>query len=386
MSARVTAAEILRRFVDPASLELADAVRQKTGQSTLLVLLDLELVDGERLAASLAEALGLERFSPVSTPSDPAALFVLDRDFARDHSCYPVSFDAGHLLLAMVDPLDSSVVEQVADAAGYPVRPLVATRADLEAALARWDTQSHEIMGPEGTIVGSPTLAIPTAVFLGYPDGVGVTSLIWNLAYLIGRTRSVLLVSIGGPAEYAKDMEPLPRLGSYLAVVPEASLVPDRLADVAEQAELGRAPRFDCALAEIDRPTFAVDAHQVALWARTIILVTDPEHAGVSWDLVEQMYGGALARGVSVGVIMNRTSSQELADVGMAALEAALRAGGLSGAIRLWAAGSLPYAPDAFQQAERNGTLIAEALPRHPLTRALKEVARTVLAKTVGND
>jgi hypothetical protein len=382
MSERATAAEILRGLVNEIHLELAETVSQKTGQSIPSVLLDLELIDDNRLADALADALKLRRFVPATTQRDPGALYVLDRDFARDYQCLPVAFDAGHLVLAMVDPLDSATIEAAVDAAGYPVRPVVATRRELDQAFTAWAVDSGGMAATARAAGHPPSLAIPTAVFLGYPDGVGVTSLIWNLAYVIGRRRPVLLVSIGGPPEHGLELQELSDLGAHLTVVPDAALVPDRLADLSERAEAGDAPRFEIALAEVDRPTFAVDAQQVALWARTIVLVTDPEHAGGSWDLVRGMYAESPGiPEVSVGVVMNKSRSPEAAEVGMAALDAAARSGVIADAVRLWDAGSLPFEPDAIQRAESAGKLIVEALPHHPLARGLRALSRHVLAE-----
>jgi len=387
MSEQVTAAEILRRLVSPTHLDLAETVSAKTGQSLLLVLLDLELVDGERLAAELAQALELERFSPECTPREASALYTIDRDFARDHSCFPVAFDMGHLVLAMVDPLDSATTETVEQAVGYPVRPLVATRHELEQAFSGWSEDSEELAATAEAAGNAPPLAIPTAVFVGYPDGVGVTSLIWNLAYAIGRKSAVLLVSIGGPPEHTNDLRSLSLVGAHLTVVAEASLVPDRLADLSERADAGDAPRFDIALVEIDRPAFAVDAQQVAVWARSLILVTDSEHAGESWDLIRSMYGGGRAgHPISVGVVLNKTRSPELAEVGLATLEAAVRSSELGESVRLWSAGSLPYAHEAVHRAEAEGKLIVEAFPRHPLAKELREVARRLVATVTGKE
>ncbi|MBN1423295.1 hypothetical protein JXA88_01950 [Candidatus Fermentibacteria bacterium] len=376
-----SAADIVRNLVSPAHLALAEAVKQKTGQSLLLVMLDLELVDDETLAEELSRALRLERFISDAAEWDTAAQFAMDRDFAHDHNCFPVSFEAGRLVVAMVDPLDTATIDEVETVAGYPVRAVVATRRELDRAFSHWPAHPEERGPSDDTVtIGDSPLAIPTVVFVGFPDGVGTTFIIWNLAYLIAKKRKVLLVSIGRPSGDAEDLEPLPAFGAYLTVVNDAALVPDRLLDLAERAEAGGPPRFDIALAEIDRPTFVVDAEQVAQWAQIVILITDTEHAGESWELIRSMFAGGVHRpDVSVGLLINKSLSPEHGEVGQATAEAAARASDLDGSVRVWVAGILPFAPEAVHRAEEERRLVVEALPRDPFTRELKDVARRLI-------
>lgn len=377
--------DIVRHLISPSHLVLAEAVREKTGQSLALVMLDLELIDEVALADAFSHALCLERFVPESVEPEKTALSGLDRDFTRDHYCFPVAFSGGRLVLAMVDPLDSATVEEVENIAGYPVQVVVATRSELDHAYSGWQVPPAE-GEPRGNAdaIGNSSLAIPTVVFVGYPNGVGTTFLIWNLAYLIGKKREVLLVSIGQPSGHADDLEQLAGFGAYLTVVNDAALVPDRLVDLAERAETGDAPHFDIALAEIDRPTFAVDAEQVAQWARVVVLVTDAEHAGGSWELIRGMFAKeVLSRGVSVGLVINKTVSPEQAVVAQTTAEAAAWASELGDSVRLWRAGSLPAAPEAVQRAEAERRLVVEAVPRHPLSRELKVVARRIMAEVL---
>jgi Flp pilus assembly CpaE family ATPase len=53
---------------------------------------------------------------------------------------------------------------------------------------------------------------------------------------------------------------------------------------------------------------------------------------------------------------------------------------------RLWTAGTLPYAPEAVHHAEAEGRLIVDALPRHPLARELREVARRIVETVAGKE
>jgi hypothetical protein len=210
VGSRTTELEIAKQVLRPEQFSLVRAVQRRTGQSLIAVMLDMEMVDDEKLAQLLHQRLNLGRFDPKQTPIDTDALLVIEENFAVDHRCLPIGFAHGRLLLAMVDPLDEETQDYASRMSGYPVEPLVATRTDLQR--AREITAKRvdaELTARNGVSVPAQfKLAAPAVMFLGYPEGVGKTFLMWNLAHVMRKQHKVLLVEVGLP-EAGDDDEAL---------------------------------------------------------------------------------------------------------------------------------------------------------------------------------
>ena len=201
MGSRTIELEIARHVLRPEQFSLVRAVQRRTRQSLIAVMLDMELVDEEKLAQVLHQRLNLLRFEPENLPTDSDARLVIEDNFAVDHSCLPVGFAQGRLLLAMVDPLDEETQDYVSRMSGYPVEPLVATQTDIQRVR---DSMARDIETGLGVQDGAAIpphfkMAVPAVMFFGYPDGVGKTFLMWNLAHVMRKQHKVLLVEVGLP-------------------------------------------------------------------------------------------------------------------------------------------------------------------------------------------
>ena len=123
---------------DPRTIDRARRVATESGQRLDKVLIQLGLVTERGLAGAYAALLGL----PVATPDRYPAAGPLYADrlaakFLRNARALPVAEEAGHLLVAVADPLDDFTPAAIAAATGRPVSLLVGVPIELDAALDR---------------------------------------------------------------------------------------------------------------------------------------------------------------------------------------------------------------------------------------------------------
>jgi general secretion pathway protein E len=111
----------------------ADASKERVDE----VLSKLGLVEERALAGAWASVLAL----PVVVPADfPGQSILADRlpaRFLRNSAALPIKVNGSSLRVAVADPLNSYVISAIAVRTGLQVDPAIASRSELNAALAR---------------------------------------------------------------------------------------------------------------------------------------------------------------------------------------------------------------------------------------------------------
>lgn len=74
---------------------------------------------------------------------DPTATAMLKGRIARNHSCIPVRATEQSLVLAMVDPLDLMAIQDVEQASGRQVQPVVAMASEIATAIEKHYSESE---------------------------------------------------------------------------------------------------------------------------------------------------------------------------------------------------------------------------------------------------
>ncbi len=135
-------------FIDDEQLELLEAERhQQPGDSLGLIAENMGLVTDEQLAHALAEQANLQVISLADTAVAPEVLEKVTETMAQMYRIIPVAFKDGSLTIAMADPQNLSVQDELRTFLGYDIRTVVATDRDLGKALDRYysgDTESVE--------------------------------------------------------------------------------------------------------------------------------------------------------------------------------------------------------------------------------------------------
>ena len=137
MSARGFVADLLVRkgVVNDEALARAAALQSKQPATLGRTLADLGVTDEWVVATLVAEAMHLEFIAEIPAPSDAAA-DLLTAEFCRRRRTFPLSLKGNVLRLAVCDPLDLTLVQDVAFRTGKKVAAVVATQTEIEKAIA----------------------------------------------------------------------------------------------------------------------------------------------------------------------------------------------------------------------------------------------------------
>ena len=127
-----------RGLITVEQLQRAAAEQRRLGRTLGRVLVDLDMVTESQLVAAIAQQIGLPFVDLTEYPVDPAAVASISSQVCRRHLALPIGYEDGRLLLAMADPSDVVAQDDIRSLTGRDVRPVVATRADLTAAIDRY--------------------------------------------------------------------------------------------------------------------------------------------------------------------------------------------------------------------------------------------------------
>ena len=130
--------------------ELASALEEQRrhGRSLGRVLVDRGALTETQLVAAQAAQIGLRFVDLSDVAVDVSAVVRVSEAVCRRHSVLPIGHEDGRLVLAMADPANVFAVDDVRLMTGLEVRAVVATRADVLAAIDRYhrgDAQMDEL-------------------------------------------------------------------------------------------------------------------------------------------------------------------------------------------------------------------------------------------------
>ncbi len=127
--------------------ELASALdeQRRHGRSLGRVLVERGTLTEQQLVAAKAVQIGLRFVELSDFPVDVAAVVRVSEAVCRRHSALPIGYEDGRLLVAMADPANVLALDDIRSRTGREVRPLVATRTDVLAALDRHSRAGAEL-------------------------------------------------------------------------------------------------------------------------------------------------------------------------------------------------------------------------------------------------
>jgi type IV pilus assembly protein PilB len=126
-------------------LSAAYEEHQRNGRSLGRVLVDQGVLSEGQLVAALATQIGL-RFVDLSDFSvDGSAVSRVPDSVCRRYTALPVGYEDGKLLVAMADPANVFAIDDIRSITGMDVKPAVATRADVLAAINRYHRNDGEL-------------------------------------------------------------------------------------------------------------------------------------------------------------------------------------------------------------------------------------------------
>ena len=126
--------------------QLLEALEQKkeSGKSLARTLIEMQVVSEVKLTEVLAQHLDMEFVDIGNYHVDLTAVALLDEKIASRHLAIPLSFDEDTLVVAMADPTNIFALDDVKMYTGYQVRPVVATKGDIEDAIRTYFRDTEE--------------------------------------------------------------------------------------------------------------------------------------------------------------------------------------------------------------------------------------------------
>ena len=132
-------------YVSDDQLELLlEEQTQRTGQLLGQVAQDMGLINDDQLAQALAEQLHLRVVTVTDLTIDPKVIDMVTEPMAQMYRIIPTEFDGNTLTVAMCDPQNLGVQDELRTFLGYNIRVVVATEPGILKALERYYGESTE--------------------------------------------------------------------------------------------------------------------------------------------------------------------------------------------------------------------------------------------------
>jgi type IV pilus assembly protein PilB len=129
-----------RGFVAPAQLETALAEQRRSPSRKLLgeILVESRLCSEEQIAEALASSYGVPFARITPRLADAKVISVLPRDFVEREQVLPLFLVDGVLTVAVVEPANLFLLDEIRRLTGHKVQPVAATAADIAATLSAY--------------------------------------------------------------------------------------------------------------------------------------------------------------------------------------------------------------------------------------------------------
>jgi len=132
-------------YLSDEQLELlVDEQGQRPGQLLGQVAMDMGLIDDDKLAQALAEQMSLRAVALGDLHIEPKVLEMVTEPMAQMYRIVPIEFDGDAITVAMCDPQNLGIQDELRTFLGYQIKVVVATEPDILAALDRYYGENTE--------------------------------------------------------------------------------------------------------------------------------------------------------------------------------------------------------------------------------------------------
>ena len=125
-------------FVDDAEVEEALRVQEREGGKLGDILIQLGYVSEPDVLFAIAEQTGMEVADLDDTEVEPTVIDMIPKTFAETYRVCPVGHEAGVLVVALADPMNPTVLDDLRFMLNLEVRGAVSTQAAVERAILRY--------------------------------------------------------------------------------------------------------------------------------------------------------------------------------------------------------------------------------------------------------
>lgn len=134
---------ISNNFIDSQSLAKAVSIQEQDGGELSRILVDQDLISEDALAQSLSQILDLPTINLLRMKTDPELAKKISKNFAEKYQVMPVSLIGDNLTLAMIDPLNVFIIDNVQMLTGCHIQPVLVRRSDLRNAMESYYSQEE---------------------------------------------------------------------------------------------------------------------------------------------------------------------------------------------------------------------------------------------------
>src|SRR5260370_18032855 len=121
---------------------LVDEQHEHPGQLLGKVAIDMGLINEEQLAQALGEQLSLQTTSVAEITIKKEVISMVTAPMAQMYRIIPVEFDGDTLTVAMCDPQNLSVQDELRTFLGFNIRVVVTPESGMTSALERYSGES----------------------------------------------------------------------------------------------------------------------------------------------------------------------------------------------------------------------------------------------------
>jgi len=125
-----------RHLIPPEQFAEIKEEHARTGKSLFQIIVDFGLVPEDQLLQAVADHLNMEYINLEAIELPPTALTAMPASVARMYGAVPVNLAGNSMMLAVLDPFNPHLVEELSFVLGKDVQLLVAPRNQIEAVIA----------------------------------------------------------------------------------------------------------------------------------------------------------------------------------------------------------------------------------------------------------
>ena len=135
------------KYITPEQLEALREAKQRRPEDLLgQIAIEMGLINDDQLAEALGKQLGMDTVVLSNYPFDANVLSIMTEDMAHNYKVIPLKLDktTNELTIAMSQPQNLFVCDELRNFLGYTIIPMVATEAEVNKYLEKYYTEGSE--------------------------------------------------------------------------------------------------------------------------------------------------------------------------------------------------------------------------------------------------
>lgn len=143
-----------RNLLCQVTVERVIKIATKLGKKTGAVLEEMGLITEEELAQALALQFNLRPLSSFAKAGfPPEVLAILPAEVALEHTLFPLTIDGNRLALAMADPTETKIVDNIAANNSLIIVPFISTKSEIRRAICKHYFGLDSVDTPKKTVL-----------------------------------------------------------------------------------------------------------------------------------------------------------------------------------------------------------------------------------------